>query len=94
MIESDLSLPRPPPRSLLFARTRESLADSLSAAVTDALPAIADELDAAADRALDGRERQGLLDAAQQTKAVLQFEQHLGGIGAGQGPRRRDGLTA
>lgn len=68
MIESDLSLPRPPPRSLLFARTRESLADSLSAAVTDALPAIADELDAAADRALDGRERQGLLGAAQRLR--------------------------
>ncbi|MFO1299908.1 MAG: DUF1631 family protein [Burkholderiaceae bacterium] len=68
MIESDLSLPRPPPRSLLFARTRESLADSLSAAVTDALPAIADELDAAADRAFDGRERQGLLGAAQRLR--------------------------
>ncbi len=53
-----------PPRSLLFARTRESLADSLSAAASDALPAIADELDAAAERALDGHERQALLGAA------------------------------
>ncbi|MCL4183390.1 MAG: DUF1631 family protein [Burkholderiaceae bacterium] len=64
MTEPDLSLHRHPPRSLLFARTRESLADALSAAVTDVLPAIADELDAAAERALDGRERQSLLNAA------------------------------
>ena len=64
MTESDLSFPRPPPRSLLFARTRESLADALSDAATDALPAIADQLDAAAERALDGRERQSLLGAA------------------------------
>ncbi|HLS57762.1 MAG TPA: DUF1631 family protein [Zeimonas sp.] len=68
MTESDLSFPRPPPRSLLFARTRESLADALSDAATDALPAIADQLDAAADRALDGRERQLLLGAAQRLR--------------------------
>jgi len=64
MTEPDLPLSRHPSRSLLFARTRESLADALSAAVTDVLPAIADELDAAAERALDGRERQSLLNAA------------------------------
>ena len=63
MNESDLSF-HPPPRSLLFSRTRESLAVALSDAVSDALPAIADELDLAADRALDGRERQALLGAA------------------------------
>ena len=64
MNESDLSFHPPPPRSLLFSRTRESLAVALSDAVSDALPAIADELDLAADRALDGRERQALLGAA------------------------------
>jgi len=68
MTESDLSLPRPPPRPLLFARTRESLADALSAAVTEALPTIADELDAVADRAIDGRERQALMGAAQRLR--------------------------
>lgn len=64
MNESDLSFHPPPPRSLLFSRTRESLAVALSDAVSDALPAIADELDLAADRALDDRERQALLGAA------------------------------
>jgi len=68
MTESDLSLPRPVPRPLLFARTRESLADALSAAVTEALPTIADELDAVADRAIDGRERQVLMGAAQRLR--------------------------
>ncbi len=68
MTESDLSLPRPPPRPLLFARTRESLADALSASVTETLPTIADELDAVADRAIDGRERQALMGAAQRLR--------------------------
>ena len=68
MTESDLSLPRPPPRPLLFARARESFAEALSAAVTEALPVIADELDAVADRAIDGHDRQALLGAAQRLR--------------------------
>ncbi|MCC7058598.1 MAG: DUF1631 family protein [Burkholderiaceae bacterium] len=54
----------PTSRSLLFARTRESLADALSVAATDGLPAIAHELEAAAEHALDGRDRQSLFAAA------------------------------
>jgi len=53
-----------PTRSMLFARTRESLADALSLAATDGLPAIAHELEAAAEHALDARDRQSLLGAA------------------------------
>ena len=68
MTESNLPFPRPAPRPLLFARARESLADALSAAVTDALPAIAEELDLVADRAIDGRERQALMGAAQRLR--------------------------
>ncbi len=64
MNESDPLLPRPHPRPLLFARAREVLAGVLSEAATDALPAIADRLDASADAALDGFERQALLSAA------------------------------
>ncbi len=68
MTEPDLSLPRPPPRPLLLARARESFAEALSAAVTEALPVIADELDAVADRAIDGHDRQALLGAAQRLR--------------------------
>lgn len=53
-----------PTRSMLFARTRESLADALSLAATDGLPAIAHELEVAAEHALDTRDRQSLLGAA------------------------------
>lgn len=62
--------PEPPspaehaPRALGFARTREFLAEAVSLAVAEGLPGIADRLDEAADRAIEGRDRQALFAAA------------------------------
>lgn len=64
MTEADPSRRQHPSRSFSYARVHEWLAHALSDAVADALPALADQLDAAADRALDGRDRQFLFVAA------------------------------